>query len=335
MGTQDRSIYMNQLNKLTIVMYHYIRDLKNSRYPGIKGLELSDFIEQIAYLKKHYNCVTMEDVLSSFESGDALPPKAMLLTFDDAYAEHFNIAYPILKKNGIQGSFFPPAKVITEHVVLDVNKIHFILASTRDTNLLVADIQLLLKKFKDEYKLDSFDEYYAKLAIANRFDNAQVIFIKRLLQHELHEGLRNKIVNELFLKYVKMEEKAFSQELYMSTDQISHLVNDGMHIGSHGYEHYWWNKLPLNKLEQEIDLSIKFLEKVGVDISRWTACYPYGSSSYDVVEVLKKKKCQLALTTVVDVANLDTSDRLLIPRLDTNDLPKKANALTDKWYEKA
>ena len=121
----------------------------------------------------------------------------------------------------------------------------------------------------------------------------------------------------------------------MNTDQISHLVDDGMHIGSHGYNHYWWNKLPLIKLEKEIDLSLNFLEKVGVDISRWTACYPYGSSSDDVVKLLKEKKCKLAFTTVVDVANLSTADRLLIPRLDTNDLPKKADNPTNKWYKKA
>ena len=46
-------------------------------------------------------------------------------------------------------------------------------------------------------------------------------------------------------------------------------------------------------------------------------------SSDDVEELLKEKKCQLAFTTVVDVVNFSTADRLLIPRLDTNDLPKK------------
>ena len=43
------------VNNLTIVMYHYVRDLKNSRFPGIKGLELDLFKEQIEYLHKHYN----------------------------------------------------------------------------------------------------------------------------------------------------------------------------------------------------------------------------------------------------------------------------------------
>lgn len=66
-----------QKNKLTVVMYHYVRDLKNSRYPEIKGCDARLFKEQIGFLKKHYNFVTVEQVLdcywggakSSFKSG--------------------------------------------------------------------------------------------------------------------------------------------------------------------------------------------------------------------------------------------------------------------------
>ena len=39
--------------KVTIIMYHYVRDLKNGRYPKIKGLDILLFKEQIKYLKKH------------------------------------------------------------------------------------------------------------------------------------------------------------------------------------------------------------------------------------------------------------------------------------------
>ena len=31
------------MSNLTIVMYHYVRDLKNTRYPGIKGLDIDLF----------------------------------------------------------------------------------------------------------------------------------------------------------------------------------------------------------------------------------------------------------------------------------------------------
>ena len=59
--------------KATIVMYHFVRDLKNSRYPEIKGLDISLFKEQIKYLKKFYNFITMEQDPPLLQNYKALP----------------------------------------------------------------------------------------------------------------------------------------------------------------------------------------------------------------------------------------------------------------------
>lgn len=40
--------------KLYIAMYHYTRDLKHSRYPEIKGLDVPLFRQQLAYMKEHF-----------------------------------------------------------------------------------------------------------------------------------------------------------------------------------------------------------------------------------------------------------------------------------------
>lgn len=39
------------MGKLTIAMYHYVRDLKYSRYPEIKGLDYKLFKQQIHFLQ--------------------------------------------------------------------------------------------------------------------------------------------------------------------------------------------------------------------------------------------------------------------------------------------
>lgn len=320
------------MNNLSVVMYHYVRRIKNSRFSNIKGLELDDFIAQIQFLKKNYNIVTIEDVMAYYQTGENLPKNAALLTFDDGYAEHFTHVYPILKKYGVQGSFYIPAKTIVENSLLDVNKIHFILASCTDINLLVARIKQLIENYQQQFELKSFDTYYTELAVANRFDPAEVIFVKRILQHALPERLRNIIADQLFTEYIGMDDAAFSRELYMDEHQVAHLVSDGMHVGSHGYDHYWWNKLDTASLNKEIDLSLDFLATVGADINNWSACYPYGSSSDNVVRCLQERGCKLALTTVVDTADLVQENPLLIPRLDTNDLPKQADALPNIWF---
>ena len=323
---------------LTVVMYHYVRDLKYSRYPSIKGLDVTLFKEQVAFLKKHYSFVTIEEVIAATQGTHKLPSHPVLLTFDDAYIDHFTCVFPILKNEGVQGAFYTPVKAITQHKVLDVNKIHFILASTPEDKMssLLKEIALLLDKYREFYHLENYEFYYKKLAQPNRFDTKEVIFVKRLLQVELVEELRNIITTELFEKIVGVEESAFSRELYMSVDQMKYMVSAGMHIGSHGYDHYWLGSLSKEKQEVEIKESLKFIENIGGDIKYWTICYPYGNYNDDTITLLKENHCALGFTTEVKLADINDQmgDNVFkIPRLDTNDLPKDAKALPNNWYK--
>ncbi|WP_454976245.1 polysaccharide deacetylase family protein [Capnocytophaga bilenii] len=161
--------------------------------------------------------------------------------------------------------------------------------------------------------------------------------MKRLLQVALVEELRNIITTELFEKIVGVEEGAFSRELYMQEDQMRCMVQAGMHIGSHGYDHYWLGSLPKAQQAVEIDESLKFIHKIyGVTKKDWTICYPYGNYNDDTIALLKERHCALGFTTEVKLATIDgqMGDNLYkIPRLDTNDLPKEAGALPNKWYK--
>jgi len=320
-------------SKVTIVMYHYVRDLNNSRFPEIKGLDINLFKEQIAYLKKLYTIITMEELIAAIDNKTSLPPKSVLLTFDDAYLDHYTQVFPVLVENGIQGSFYPPVKAITEHTVLDVNKIHFMLASCDNIEDLVKDLLELLDQYRDEYNLESNDYYYEKLAVANRFDTADVIFIKRVLQIELEESLRNVLTDILFAKYVGMSESSFSRELYMSIDQIKTMKHFGMHIGSHGYDHYWLNSLSKDKQRDEIERSIQFIALIGGDTSKWTMCYPYGGFNNDTLDLLDSYNCKVGFTTNVALADICNDNRFTLSRLDTNDLPKDKNAQPNFWFE--
>jgi len=321
--------------KVTIILYHYIRDIKNSRYPGIKGLDTDLFKEQVAYLKKHYTIITMEQLIDSIDNDTALPVNSTLLTFDDAYIDHFTQVFPVLNQNKIQGSFYPPVKAIKEHIVLDVNKIHHILALGVGNNNIINEIYNQLNHYRKEFKLESNEYFYEKFALADRFDTADTIFIKRLLQRGLDEQLRNIITNKLFEKFIGMSENAFACELYMNIDQIRTMRQFGMHIGSHGFDHYWLGDLPKEKQEIEIDKSLEFLKLIGVNLDQWTMSYPYGSYNIDTVNIINNKGCKLALTAKVDIANLNQHRRFELPRLDTNDIPTIANASTNSWYDQA
>ena len=114
-------------NTVNIVMYHYVRPLKKSKYPRLKALELKEFYNQIDFFKKNSNIISEQDFNLIIEEKKIPKKPSILLTFDDGYKDHYNYVFPYLIKNKISGSFYPPQKTIENKMVLDVNKIHFIL----------------------------------------------------------------------------------------------------------------------------------------------------------------------------------------------------------------
>jgi peptidoglycan/xylan/chitin deacetylase (PgdA/CDA1 family) len=316
---------------ITIVMYHYVRELEHSRFPEIKGLSTEQFREQITYIDKYYHVMSGDDLLDALRSEAALPPRAALLTFDDGYADHFTQVFPILDQVGISGCFFPPAQCVLENQVLDVNKIHFILASVPNKQVLIDSIFSMLTEYQTKYCLKDKSYYWNKLAKSGRYDPAEIIFIKHLLQRELPQELRDLMINTLFEKYVTADEVSFAKELYMSLDQLRCLHQQGMYVGSHGYHHCWLDCLERAEQEQEVDRSLAFLTQVAGHSDDWMMCYPYGAYNDSLLSVLHSRGCKIGLTTRVGLANLDHHSPLELPRINTNDLPKQSAALPNRW----
>lgn len=319
-------------NKFSVVMYHYVRDLQHTRYPSIKGLDIRLFREQLAYFSKHYHFITAAQLIDAYENGTELPPKSLLFTFDDAYIDHYTYAFPLLDEYKAQGLFFVPVKAIMNHEVLIVNKIHYVLAvCDKDINALIRRVRTLLAPYEGKDGVQTFDYYFDKLAVAGRFDCKEVIFVKRLLQVELQEPVRSSIIDELFSQYVSEDEAAFSRELYMSEDQLKCMQRNGMIIGSHGYDHFWLGSLTREEQLSELTKSVQFLKGIGTDMTTLSIGYPYGSYNEDTLGIIRGYGFKLGFTTVFDVADT-TGESLTIPRLDTNDFPKDADAAVNDWY---
>lgn len=307
---------------VTIVMYHYVRDLAHSRFPAIKGLSLERFHRQLDHIQASFTPITVDDILEAlaYPKKD-LPPNPILLTFDDGYSDHFLNVFPLLDERGIQGCFFPPVQAVLEHVVLDVNKIQFLLAVVPDVSALLNQVFSFLDEFRSRSELKTKEEYLSLISETHRYDPHEIIVFKRLLQRELPQQIRSEIVRRLFSQHVSSDEDAFACELYMSVDQIACLHRHGMHIGSHGYSHAWLDRLPPEGQMYEIDSSLQFLRSVGVSSGDWSMCYPYGGLNESLLNVLEERKCQLGFTVEARMANLDYDHRLTLPRVDTNDLP--------------
>lgn len=308
--------------KVTIVMYHYVRDLEHSRYPAIKGLSVERFRRQLDYIEAHYTPITVEDLIGALSPArKELPANPILLTFDDGYSDHFATVFPLLDARGIRGCFFPTAKPVLEHKVLDVNKIQFILAAVSDLESLVDQVFSSLPEFSATYPLKAKDAYFLAISEQHRYDSRNVTVLKRLLQRELPEPVRKEIVRRLFVEHVAADESSFACELYMSVDQIACLRRHGMHIGGHGNTHAWLNHLSPDAQVIEVDQSLEFLQTLGIGRDQWTMCYPYGGFNESLLHILHTRDCRLGFTAEPRIADLDDDDRLTLPRIDTNDLP--------------
>ena len=309
---------------LYISMYHYTRDLIHSRYPEIKGMDVALFRKQLEFFSKNFKVVRMEDVIAAISVGKKLPENALLLTFDDGYIDHYTYAFPLLEEFGFQGSFFIPGKTFATHQLLDVNKIHYILASANIYNLMEDVLELMNHYRGREFDYASNDELINIYAVANRFDCKETIFVKRIHQTVLPEKLRNKISSDLFKKYVGVSEERLAYELYMTEEQIRTMKRHGMFIGLHGYDHYWLGNLPEEKMREDIDKAIESLNEF-INPNSWVMNYPYGSYNQSVLDYIKSKGAVLGLTTEVGVADLLSDNALTLSRLDCNDFPPKSD----------
>lgn len=321
--------------KLTIVAYHYVRELARGRYPRIKGLETHLFAEQLEFLLRHYAPVSMAQVMDALDGTVELPRRSVLLTFDDGYVDHYATVFPLLTAKGVPGAFFPPVEAVRDRKALGVNKIHFLLATVPQTASLVADILDFVRREGERFGLLPGPEYQARVMKPGRYDPAETVFVKRMLQRELPEQARGELLGDLFARHFDISEEAFAQELYMTPEQLAHLIRAGMHVGSHGSSHRWLTTLEPAEQASEIDASLEFLRSLGADTDRWSMCYPYGAVDDSLVQAMRSRGCTLGLTTRSGVAVLDEAGRYHLPRLDTNDLPKDRAAAPNQWHAAA
>ncbi|PHM37546.1 poly-beta-1,6-N-acetyl-D-glucosamine N-deacetylase PgaB [Xenorhabdus innexi] len=96
----ERPLSMNERpwphNGYVVLGYHDVEDDgADQRFMSVRTSALND---QFAWLRANgYQPVTVDQILTANQGGTPLPPKAVLLTFDDGYSSFYRRVFPLLK----------------------------------------------------------------------------------------------------------------------------------------------------------------------------------------------------------------------------------------------
>ncbi len=315
---------------LPIIMYHYVRDSAETRFPAINALDTVLFREQLDYFDSKYTIVSIPEVIAALNGEQSLPGNALLLTFDDGYLDHYAVVFPLLAERKMSAAFFVVMHAVQNRRILDVNKIHFVLASAPDSNALAAFIDGRIAQARAAGAAVEAPEFYRerfRVVSQNdpgrRFDRPDVLYLKRLLQNLLPEPFRGQIVAELFRRYVTQDEAQFADELYVTIEQLREMQSGGMYVGPHGATHRWLNRLDKAEQKAEIDDSIDIFQMIGASDANFAFCYPFGAYSDDTLALLRARGCAVAFTSRSAIAQIGRDPSLELPRLDCNDVPAR------------
>ena len=105
----EYSLFIPRKKGLPVLMYHKV----SSATSDLLTLPVKKLEEQFMSLKKNnYHPVSFKDLELFMESGQKLPKKPVIITFDDAYQNNFDFAYPLLRRFGFKATIFIPVSFI-------------------------------------------------------------------------------------------------------------------------------------------------------------------------------------------------------------------------------
>jgi peptidoglycan/xylan/chitin deacetylase (PgdA/CDA1 family) len=304
---------MNQPLELTVMMYHYVRNLGDDAEAGsgIVGMSIEAFEAQLDELSRQYIFVTWPDVRLALEEDRPLPGSACLLTFDDGIRDHYINVFKILQNRKLSGLFFVLDRRENERLIF-AHKIHFLLARLGLNGLGNAIWEKLSSGQRERFTQAEqvYRLKYPPISIENRIN-----LLKLVLQRELSAEVAS-VLRDLFEIHIGSE-RGTAQNYYLNAEQISEMSAAGMHFGGHSRSHPWFDWIDAGAREVEIKASAEWLQQFGP--GPWAFAYPYGGLSEDSPDLLKKHGFVAAFTTLTQ---LHHPDPYYIGRLDGEEIAR-------------
>jgi len=284
---------------LRCVLFHNVSDTESSLTKGL-GVTItrSNFEAALKFLIRHYNPVSLEDVLTN-SNGRGLPHRPLLVTFDDGYASVSDFAAPLCRQFGVPAvSFVNAACLDNRQLALD-NLVCYVV------NVLgMGTINAAVRAVNGigDLELGSLTEVFTRFLPA--------------ISLSAREVFRDALVR---LARIRELDLAGDASLYMTSRQLSQLADFDFEIGNHTYTHVNCRCFSREDFGREIDRNKCVLEAISGRRVR-SFSVPYGSSSDLTPDVLTHlgSSGHEAVFLVESVANQQQGDRIRFYRVSIN-----------------
>ncbi len=297
--------------RLLILMYHGVA-LDNNCPPLYNQIPGSAFEAQIKFLAKNYNILTLNEFISS-SIRKQFPQRAVLITFDDGYANNYQVAFPILKKFNVPATLFLPVDYVGTQKLLWFDELFLLLNNALDKKVRIEEV---VDYFSITNSPSNICELYSTLS--NK--------IKRI---HLTSGMNliDRFKERFNLDISKLKEKAYCRLL--SWEQVlemraSRLIDFGVHTATHRI----LSQLDRDEWYKEIIApKVKLSKILNSNISSF--CYPNGKPDIDFSpqheNYLKNNGYECAFCTG-NWLNIEGENMFRIGRLPSgNDITKEMN----------
>jgi peptidoglycan/xylan/chitin deacetylase (PgdA/CDA1 family) len=120
-------------NQISILTYHGIVREPLAIHDSC-FLDARSFIEQIAYLRRHFDVVPLREAMDRLREGRVRRP-TVVLTFDDGYENNQDLAWPVLRQAGVPATIFLTTDLIDTTDMIWSCRLHRAITDTRRTAL--------------------------------------------------------------------------------------------------------------------------------------------------------------------------------------------------------
>ncbi len=278
---------------LRTLTYHRIARLQDTAMlnPRMISATPEIFAEQMRLLARKYNVVAMEEALHAFTQRTKLPPRAVLITFDDAYYDFGEIAWPILRREKLPVTLFVPTG-FPDHPERSFwwDRLHRAFCQSAQKRIEVAEVGTL--------------ELHTPQALRESLKRTQN-YVKTL-----PHSAAMKFVDEV---YMRLDGQNAAQKSVLSWDELRQLASEGVTLGAHTVTHPIMTKLSPEGVRYEIKRAQEDLQhEIGKTLPIF--CYPSGGHDDAVVALLREEGFQMAFTTLDGQNDLRRADPLRLRR---------------------